>query len=910
MKRIILSVLMLWSAAAMAQAPYFPAPPYTPLGTAKVYTVPKYINADSAIKSPLVITGTRPANDSTKAAATTEWVMQRNNVLYPTKTLQQTIDAGNILSHSNEISGRNNTLNFNNNGTFQAQAISGDSLGGLPRVRSIIQASGTELFMDRTEYLNAAHSSTRTSRIDVENGDIALNATDTTVTNGILITPDSVMLQKDPAGGDSTLNIATTGWVKRNVTGGGGAGTDTTHTQGYGITLTRPGSNVVNIKLDTAAVFPAVRATIPSGAAGSDTSIYKMDDSLISDRTLKGNNKFLHLDTLKDFRVSTYTNSGIPRSNAAQASGYGALPTVGTDITIQNFFVLNTSHVTRIRQTGTINRIRFYLGTKPTTTLSFVIWRKSGSTYTQISSQNILSITSPNVINNITLPTPISVLEGDYTGFSFTSSTSQTVFQDIAGSSLFFTTDPGTSSTFSGATSLAFYTPVECFTTLSPVLVSIGNSIIAGQPLNSTFIESGSLDSNSSTIPYKTQAALSITGQNMGIGGQTTAQILARFNTDVCASHPRFALLEGGVNDVNNGVATTSINSNWDAILQRCVDSSIKPIILLILPWSNGTNAQNRQVDTVNAHLVSVASSYGAIVVDARSTVGQFRSGGTAGNFWDIQSTYNADGVHYNPSGYTAIASLVTTGTSPFLGASSLNALVVDTSGNTHIRGAFMPSDNAGTANQLLSSNGAGQPPSWRTIAAQGWSFTGDAVTNNTLGTTNNRSVSLIANNVEVARIDSTNKFGIGDAAPSFQLSVKRSGTSQLFSVMRPSMSNGDKAWFAIGQSFSANESFYLNYNHNSSNTDRYISWQGTESLPGTRSLTLTATGAVGVGTVAPLPSAALDVTSTTQGFLPPRMTQSQRLAISSPATGLMVYQTDGTEGWYGYKSTGWVQMF
>lgn len=53
--------------------------------------------------------------------------------------------------------------------------------------------------------------------------------------------------------------------------------------------------------------------------------------------------------------------------------------------------------------------------------------------------------------------------------------------------------------------------------------------------------------------------------------------------------------------------------------------------------------------------------------------------------------------------------------------------------------------------------------------------------------------------------------------------------------------------------------------------------------------------------------SAALDVNSTTQGFLPPRMTQTQRLAISSPATGLMVYQTDGTVGWYGKKASGWV---
>jgi len=41
-----------------------------------------------------------------------------------------------------------------------------------------------------------------------------------------------------------------------------------------------------------------------------------------------------------------------------------------------------------------------------------------------------------------------------------------------------------------------------------------------------------------------------------------------------------------------------------------------------------------------------------------------------------------------------------------------------------------------------------------------------------------------------------------------------------------------------------------------------------------------------------PASSAILDVVSTTKGFLPPRMTTTQRDAISSPATGLSVYNT------------------
>jgi hypothetical protein len=55
--------------------------------------------------------------------------------------------------------------------------------------------------------------------------------------------------------------------------------------------------------------------------------------------------------------------------------------------------------------------------------------------------------------------------------------------------------------------------------------------------------------------------------------------------------------------------------------------------------------------------------------------------------------------------------------------------------------------------------------------------------------------------------------------------------------------------------------------------------------------------------------SAQLEMVSTTQGFLPPRMTQTQRNAIASPAIGLEIYQTDATEGKYIYKSAGWTYI-
>jgi len=64
-----------------------------------------------------------------------------------------------------------------------------------------------------------------------------------------------------------------------------------------------------------------------------------------------------------------------------------------------------------------------------------------------------------------------------------------------------------------------------------------------------------------------------------------------------------------------------------------------------------------------------------------------------------------------------------------------------------------------------------------------------------------------------------------------------------------------------------------------------------------------------GIGTTTPHASAKLDVTSTDKGFLPPRMTSSQRTNIPSPAAGLMVYQTDGTAGLYYYNGSAWIYI-
>jgi hypothetical protein len=64
----------------------------------------------------------------------------------------------------------------------------------------------------------------------------------------------------------------------------------------------------------------------------------------------------------------------------------------------------------------------------------------------------------------------------------------------------------------------------------------------------------------------------------------------------------------------------------------------------------------------------------------------------------------------------------------------------------------------------------------------------------------------------------------------------------------------------------------------------------------------------VGIGTPTPLPSAVLEVNSSNKGMLIPRMLEVQKNAITSPAQGLLIYQTTPPVGFY-YYNNGWIYI-
>ncbi len=127
-------------------------------------------------------------------------------------------------------------------------------------------------------------------------------------------------------------------------------------------------------------------------------------------------------------------------------------------------------------------------------------------------------------------------------------------------------------------------------------------------------------------------------------------------------------------------------------------------------------------------------------------------------------------------------------------------------------------------------------------------------------------------------------KVGIGTTTPEFNLDV-RSGSTDLTS--RIGLSNSDN-------------SKQLHFSSGNDTYDPHISFSGGGVLrfmqldEGYNELMrITGDGNVGIGTTNPEESALLDLNSNSKGFLPPRMTQDEIVALESPADGLMVYNTD-----------------
>jgi lysophospholipase L1-like esterase len=272
--------------------------------------------------------------------------------------------------------------------------------------------------------------------------------------------------------------------------------------------------------------------------------------------------------------------------------------------------------------------------------------------------------------HSLTLVTPLAVKEGDFYSL-FTKKTgigSVGVFYCAFNGGItqliyHYAGTPPDSYTWNDFAAHTPFPSIFHFAMQAPLIVAIGDSITQSTAVNYSLIWAGdtlAFDFDKSWEGKLYNLDNRCVYQNMGHGGDTTTQMLARFDTDVILLKPRICLIQGGVNDIFGGVITKmTYLSNIKDMLDKCVTNGIYAVISEIMPWTNGSNAQMQIRDLWTADLRTLVAAYTkkkAFLINWDTILGKNRVGGDIGNLWDIKTVYDGDGVHFNEAGYSAIA--------------------------------------------------------------------------------------------------------------------------------------------------------------------------------------------------------------------------------------------------------------
>ena len=153
----------------------------------------------------------------------------------------------------------------------------------------------------------------------------------------------------------------------------------------------------------------------------------------------------------------------------------------------------------------------------------------------------------------------------------------------------------------------------------------------------------------------------------------------------------------------------------------------------------------------------------------------------------------------------------------------------------------------------------------------------------------------------------SSGSVGIGTTAPEVKLDVKGTSTGALtgMALFRDASTNGNGLLVRAGTGRVDLLATWISSGINTDLTFTPTTSGGVQN----EVMRVTSAGNVGIGTTSPNASSLLDITSTTQGFLPPRMTTAQRDLIATPAAGLVIYNTS-TNKHQGYNGTTWNDFY
>ena len=152
---------------------------------------------------------------------------------------------------------------------------------------------------------------------------------------------------------------------------------------------------------------------------------------------------------------------------------------------------------------------------------------------------------------------------------------------------------------------------------------------------------------------------------NSAISGDTTRNVINRFDEDIIAYSPDYLLIMIGVNDawrriecaLQNEVITTDeeVYENISNMVKKCKENNIKPIFISPLYFdTNHKNEFRQYVDTIQSQIKSICSKEGIGYIDVQKQVDKYL---TAIN--DNSYRLSGDRVHPQAIAKTLIAQTI-----------------------------------------------------------------------------------------------------------------------------------------------------------------------------------------------------------------------------------------------------------
>ncbi|SHF30921.1 SGNH/GDSL hydrolase family protein [Chryseobacterium sp. OV279] len=144
-----------------------------------------------------------------------------------------------------------------------------------------------------------------------------------------------------------------------------------------------------------------------------------------------------------------------------------------------------------------------------------------------------------------------------------------------------------------------------------------------------------------------------------GISGQTSSQMLLRFQNDVIALKPKLVIINAGTNDIaqNSGAYDPDFTfNNIKAMADIARSNGIKVIIASILPaaafpWRKEITDVPQKVDALNSRLKQYSHSSKITFIDYNIAMRNDKGG--------MRDGLSGDGIHPDPAGYTIMEPIV-----------------------------------------------------------------------------------------------------------------------------------------------------------------------------------------------------------------------------------------------------------